>query len=84
VLSEAEIDQIRALRNADPYTNTAGQLAKKFGCSSKFVACVAPLTKSVKARQLAERDEEHQAFRDSWGDRKRLVKSIREKRRMFW
>jgi hypothetical protein len=84
ILSEADIDQIRALRSRDPHTNTAGKLAAQFGCSSKFVAMVAPLSKDLKQDRLRLRDEEHDDARSKWGARKQLVKEIRAKRRSLW
>jgi len=83
-LSEAEVDQIRALRNTDPHSNTAGKLAAQFGCSSKFVAMVAPLSKQIKQERLQLRAEEHENARSKWGSRKQLVKEIRAKRKSYW
>jgi len=84
ILSEAEVDQIRALRNTDPHSNTASKLAAQFGCSSKFVAMVAPLSKQLKQERLRLRDEEHENARSKWGSRKHLVKEIRAKRKSYW
>lgn len=83
-LSESEIDSVRQLRSQDPLTYTASKLAAQFGCSSKFIALVAPLSKEVKRQKLRIRDEEHQDIRSKWGPRKQLVKEIREKRRSYW
>ncbi len=84
ILSETEIDEVRALRNSDPEKYTTGSLARQFGCSTKFIGLVAPLAKHVKDARLAQRDKEHDSTRETWGERKRLVKQIREKRKEFW
>ncbi|KZS93559.1 hypothetical protein SISNIDRAFT_454762, partial [Sistotremastrum niveocremeum HHB9708] len=84
VLSEAQIDEIRRLRAEDPQKNTASQLARQFGCSSKFVSFCAPLPRELKKAALAEREAAHAQSRERWGEKKRTVAAIRQKRRSMW
>ncbi|KAG8728929.1 hypothetical protein FRC12_021392 [Ceratobasidium sp. 428] len=79
-LSQAEIEEIKQLRYADPKANSCQVLARRFGCTPLFVSMVAPLGKE----QRQELEKEQKALRENWGERKRQSREIRKKRREFW
>ncbi|KAG8722922.1 hypothetical protein FRC08_000022 [Ceratobasidium sp. 394] len=79
-LSQAQIEEIKQLRHADPKTNSCQVLARRFGCTPLFVSMVAPLGKE----QRQELEKEQKALREKWGERKQLIREIRRKRREFW
>ncbi|KAN0059976.1 hypothetical protein ACQY0O_007949 [Thecaphora frezii] len=54
MLTSAQIARVQQLRQLDPNRNTAGKLAKKFGCSPLFIQIVAPAPKLVKEGRLAD------------------------------
>lgn len=72
-LSEAEITEMRQLRESDPSTWTRSKLAKKFGCSELFVGIAAPST----TKQPVEQVVQH-------GYRRKLITEQRQKRRALW
>lgn len=76
-LSDAEINEIRNLRSEG---HSGSSLAKRFNCSSAFVAMVAPATKSERQSQKSAQ----QAQKDAWGFNKKLSRAEREKRKEFW
>ncbi|KAF1834765.1 hypothetical protein BDW02DRAFT_321869 [Decorospora gaudefroyi] len=78
-LTESDVQEIRRLRKQDPNTWTRVKLAEKFGCSQFFVGMVA---KNVKKAERVEK--EHRASRKKWGNRKRLAKEDRERRKALW
>lgn len=71
---------MRALRAADPVTNSVISLARRFDCSRAFVQITAPLSKELRKA----REDEVNEVRAGWGDRKKLVRAIRAKRRSLW
>lgn len=79
-LTQPQIEEMRKLRLQDPKTNSCQVLARKYGCSPVFVSMVAPLP----AEQRKEVEKELNEQREEWGERKRLVREIRKKRREFW
>ncbi|QRV85980.1 ribosomal protein subunit L20 [Ceratobasidium sp. AG-Ba] len=79
-LTQAQIEEIRQLRHADPKTNSCQALARRFGCSPLFVSMAAPLKKEER-EELAK---DKKALQESWGERKQLTRAIREKRREYW
>ena len=79
-MTDDQISQMQVLRNQDPYTNTAGHLAKEFGCSPTFVSIVAPAPKSV--RQA--REAESELKKATWGMNKRISRAQRAERRPLW
>lgn len=83
-VSEEVIDEMRRLRREDPEKWTAGTLAKKFNCSQGFVRLVAKLPRQVQRAALQKRDEDHEAFRSKWGEKRLMQKEIRDRRREFW
>ncbi|KAG2198184.1 hypothetical protein INT47_000385 [Mucor saturninus] len=76
-LSEAEITQMRQLREADPSTWTRSKLAKKFGCSELFVSMAAPTKVTVIAEDQAQSVAKH-------GYRRALITQERQKRKALW
>lgn len=76
-LSEAEIAELRQLRESDPTTWTRSKLAKKFGCSELFVSIAAPSSKTA-----AVATEE--AVVSNHGYRRRLITQERQKRKALW
>ncbi|KAK4509518.1 uncharacterized protein ATC70_007870 [Mucor velutinosus] len=78
-LSEAEIKELRQLRESDPSTWTRSKLAKKFGCSELFVGMAAPSpVASTNAEAAAA------AATAKHGYRRRLITQERQKRRALW
>ncbi|KAH7082334.1 mitochondrial ribosomal protein subunit L20-domain-containing protein [Paraphoma chrysanthemicola] len=78
-LTDKEIGEIQTLRSQDPYTWTRVKLAEKFGCSQFFVGMV------VKAKERAKEVEtEHAEARRKWGQRRRVAREDREKRKALW
>jgi hypothetical protein len=76
-LSEAEIAELRQLRNSDPTTWTRSKLAKKFGCSELFVSIAAPSKTAVVA-------EDQVAAVSNHGYRRKLISQERQKRKALW
>lgn len=83
-LSDEQIEDIRRLRAADPVEHTRAKLAKQFGCLPAYIPMIAPLSKAEMRKALARRDQEHEANRNRWGERKEMVVAIRKKRRSLW
>ncbi|KAJ3553089.1 hypothetical protein NM688_g3804 [Phlebia brevispora] len=83
-MSDENLAEMRRLRAENPSEWTAGKLAKKFDCTQTFVRLMAPLKKVNKRIALAQRDAEHAVFRERWGEKKKLIKDIRDKRKEFW
>jgi len=79
-LTSEQIQEVQRLRSEDPFANTAGKLAKQFGCSPTFVSMVAPAPKEV--RQA--REAEQQLRRATWGLNKRVSRAERRERRSLW
>lgn len=80
VLSAEQIAEMQKLRAQDPFVNTAGALAKRFGCSPTFVSIVAPAPKEVRNARNAET----QLKRATWGMNKRIAHEERRERRALW
>ncbi|CAO2653323.1 Nn.00g027340.m01.CDS01 [Neocucurbitaria sp. VM-36] len=78
-LSAQEIEEIRRLRQSDPGTWTRVKLAEKFGCSQFFVGMVAKAPE--KADQVSR---EHEDARRRWGQRRRIAREDRERRKVLW
>lgn len=83
-MSDEAIAEMRQLRQEDPDTWTTASLARRFGCSQTFVMIKAPLKMSERKKRLRARDAEHAEFRSQWGQRRSMVRDIRQKRREFW
>ncbi|KAF8340335.1 mitochondrial ribosomal protein subunit L20-domain-containing protein [Cantharellus anzutake] len=79
-LTEEKIAEMRQLRRADPVKNSVISLARRFDCSRAFVQISAPLSRE----QRKKRDMELQAQREKWSNRKKLVREIRQRRKLFW
>lgn len=77
-LSEAEIAELRQLRETDPATWTRSKLAKKFGCSELFVSIAAPSKTGAAATATEE------AVVSDHGYRRRLITQERQKRKALW
>ncbi|KAH8104817.1 mitochondrial ribosomal protein subunit L20-domain-containing protein [Cristinia sonorae] len=83
-MSDEAIAEMKRLRKEDPDAWTTAQLARKFGCTRTFVMTKAPLKMSERKKRLRERDEEHAQFRDAWGEKRSLLRAVKQKRREFW
>ncbi|KAG5984725.1 hypothetical protein E4U55_003497 [Claviceps digitariae] len=75
-LTEADVEEIRRLREEDPITWSVGKLAAKFDCSAVFVKMVAPASR-----------EHHQWLKDKlnrkmarWGPKKTQAREDRRRR----
>ncbi|KAJ4361812.1 hypothetical protein N0V83_010753 [Neocucurbitaria cava] len=78
-LSDEDIEEIRRLRQSDPVKWTRVKLAEKFACSQFFVGLVAKAPE--KAEQVAS---EHEDARRRWGQRRRIAREDRERRKVLW
>ncbi|KAI8047139.1 mitochondrial ribosomal protein subunit L20-domain-containing protein [Gilbertella persicaria] len=76
-LSEAEINELRQLRESDPISWTRSKLAKKFGCSELFISMAAPLKSPIAAKDQTASVAKH-------GYRRKLITQERENRRALW
>jgi hypothetical protein len=83
-LTAEQIAELRRLRSLDPVKWTRGRLAQKFDCTQHFVALVAATKKSTRKKLVQRRDEEHEANRAKWSEKKSLVVAISQKRRQYW
>lgn len=78
-MSQEDIEEIRQLRKQDPQTWTRVKLAEKFGCSQFFVGMVAK--NEEKAAAVAK---SHAEARERWGNRRRMAREDRERRKLVW
>lgn len=78
-LTEADVAEMRGLRESDPRAWTVAKLAEKFQCSSFFVALC---TKSPTVQR--EREEQDAAVRARWGRGKREAREDRQTRKDLW
>lgn len=76
-LSDAEITEMRQLRETDPSTWTRSKLAKKFGCSELFVSMAAPSKITAVAEDQVSSVAKH-------GYRRALITQERQKRKTLW
>jgi len=83
-LSEEKISEIRRLRMENPALYTRSRLANTFGCSPSFVSYIAPLSPSQQRAALEKRDREHEEARARRGEKSKLIREIRRKRKEFW
>lgn len=79
-LTSAQIQDVQQLRAQDPYANTAGAIAKRFGCSPTFVRIVAPAPEKVRVA----RDADLGLRKATWGMNKRISREARAERRSLW
>ncbi|KAI7886416.1 hypothetical protein K492DRAFT_177211 [Lichtheimia hyalospora FSU 10163] len=77
-LSDAQMAEMRQLRQQDPNTWTRKKLADKFGCSELFVSIAAPT-----AKRAVQHPEATSAATEE-GYRRQLIKKNRERRRELW
>ncbi|CBX91704.1 predicted protein [Plenodomus lingam JN3] len=78
-LTDVDIEEIRSLRKSDPKTWTRVKLAAKFGCSQFFVGMVAKAPERAAAVTRS-----HEAARQKWGERRRIAREDRERRKLLW
>lgn len=83
-MSHETMLKIRELRREDPARWTRGAVAKAFNVTTGFVFKTAALRPRDRKRALEKREEEHESFRSRWGEKKRMIKEIRQRRREFW
>jgi hypothetical protein len=76
-LSEEDVEEMRRLRELDPEKWSRLKLARKFNCSSWFVAysCGGPKEKAEAERAKLE------AIKARWGPKRRMAREDRVKRR---
>lgn len=75
-----DIEEIRQLRTADPFTWTRKKLAEKFDCTQFFVGMVVGASKERKEQQKQILEN----VKQKWGRRKRYAREDRAKRRELW
>ncbi|KAG8858426.1 hypothetical protein FRB96_005311 [Tulasnella sp. 330] len=94
-LDQAQIDQIKQLREQDPRGNTVQKLAERFKCSRLFIQMVAPIrdiTVRVKSgeggveemTEAERRERERLKKQNRWGERKTITKEVRKRRKALW
>jgi hypothetical protein len=83
-VSQEVIQQIRHLRATQPHRFTRTALSKLYGVTPGFVGMVAPSKQSYRKEANRVMAEEHQAIRETWGERKAISVEIRRKRKEFW
>jgi len=83
-MAQEAIAQMRALRAEDPKKWTRSVLAKRFNCTSSFVQTVAPLKAADRKAASSSREEQHQTFRDKWGEKRAFNQEVRRRRRELW
>ncbi|KAI7903668.1 mitochondrial ribosomal protein subunit L20-domain-containing protein [Cokeromyces recurvatus] len=76
ILTDAEINEMRQLRDSDPETWTRSKLAKKFGCSNLFVSIAAPLKENKVTNEVIANERD--------GHKRKLIAQERQKRRALW
>ena len=87
-LSESDMREIQRLRMQDPVKWTTHKLAKKFGCTSLFVTVLSKAIAKEKEnnRYMWETEKNRkekvlQAISARWGDRRRIAREDKAKRR---
>lgn len=83
-LGPAEIEEIRTLRQSDPWKWTRKVLAEKFECSQFFVGMVGELVSPAGVQKKAEEQQKRAEVKDRWGKRKRIARDDRSRRRELW
>ncbi|KAL8800212.1 MAG: hypothetical protein Q9182_005334 [Xanthomendoza sp. 2 TL-2023] len=79
-LKEADIAEIRQLRQKDPITWSRKKLAQKFDCSEFFVSMVCEASPERRQQQQMALDD----IKARWGNRRRYAREDRQKRRTLW
>lgn len=79
-LKEKDLEQIRKLRNEDPFKWTRVKLAEKFACSQFFIGLVCQASKERKEQQRQILED----VKERWGWKKRQAREDRVKRRATW
>lgn len=80
-LTEKDMEEMRALRKADPVKWSASQLAKKFDCSSLFVSFV---TEGLSKEKQAQQKLVTQVVKSRWGTKRRVAREDRALRKERW
>ncbi|EAS36751.3 mitochondrial 54S ribosomal protein YmL20 [Coccidioides immitis RS] len=77
ILTAKEVDEIRQLRLKDPVTWSRGNLARRFGCNTLFVAmvCEASAEKKAIQKQVLE------AVKSRWGIKRTIAREDRQLRK---
>jgi hypothetical protein len=83
-VSREAIDKMRELRYADPATYSVHKLSSLFGTTPAFVQMVASLPKSATKAFRRREEARLEEAKASWGERKLMVRAIRQRRREFW
>lgn len=79
-LTEADISEIRRLREEDPVKNSRTILAKRYNASRFFVGMVAEASQQHKKKKW----QEMESVKESWGKRRREAREGRKRRREGW
>ncbi|KAK5942670.1 hypothetical protein PMZ80_005235 [Knufia obscura] len=80
-LTEADFDEMRKLRGADPLTWSVKKLSKKFDCSGILVSMATEgLAKNKQAMQKAVTD----VIKSRWGAKRTVAREDRQLRREQW
>ena len=83
-LGPAEIEEIRRLRQQDPWRWTRKALAERFQCSQFFVGMVGELVSVEGVRKKSFEEKRMEEIRERWGKRKRIAREDRGRRRQLW
>jgi len=79
-LTDADMEEIRRLRKADPIKNNRVALAKRFNCSVLFIGIVCQATEG-RVEQMKAREE---AVKARWGNKRITAREDRKMRRAGW
>lgn len=83
-LGPAQIEEIRTLRQSDPWKWTRKALAEKFECSQFFVGMVGELVSPAGVEKKASEEQKLEELRARWGRRKKIAREDRGRRRELW
>lgn len=68
------------MRAGDPETHTRQKLALQYNCSPLFVGMIAPLKKEMH-QKIGEALEKQ---KEKWGERKKVAREVRKRRKAHW
>ena len=83
-LGPAEIEQMRRLRQKDPWQWTRKALAERFQCSQFFAGMVGEHATKEGLRKKNFEEERIKDIRDRWGKRKTIAREDRARRKELW
>ena len=80
-LTEKDLEEMRALRRADPVKWSASQLAKRFNCSSLFASFA---TEGLAQGKKEQQQKVTEVVQSNWGPKRRIAREDRQLRKEKW